>query len=135
MPAYRTGNYGGGNRSRDSSKGGRNSRDGSYTGRHSREGSYSGRNSREGSYSGRTSREGGRIIEREIITEVVNIILKGKRGEDRTKLEDVLGTSLMSNCLSLLDLTEKFHLSSLSFQVEEFLLYNLLRAARHLKES
>merc|ERR1740124_567054 len=90
-PAYRTGNYGGGPRSRDNSKdgyGGRNSRDGSYTGRNSREGSYSGRNSREGSYSGRESREGGRVIEREVITEGVTSILKGKSGEEMTKLED-----------------------------------------------
>merc|ERR1711892_638903 len=89
-PAYRTGNYGGGPRSRENSRdgyGGRNSREGSYSGRHSREGSYSGRNSREGSYSGRTSREGGRVIEREIIREGVTSILKGKPGEDREKKE------------------------------------------------
>ena len=98
-PAYRTGNYVGGNRSRDSSKGGRNSRDGSCTGRHSREGSYSGRNSREGSYSGRTSREGGRII---------NSILKGKLGEDRTKFED-RNKPILAEYLHNVDLMEAFN--------------------------
>jgi len=110
-PAYRTGNYGGGPRSRDNSKdgyGGRNSRDGSYTGRNSREGSYSGRNSREGSYSGRESREGGRVIEREVITEGVTSILKGKSGEEMTKLEDRT-KPILAEYLHNVDLIEAFN--------------------------
>ena len=97
-PTCRTGNYGGGNRSRDSSKRGKNSRDVSCTGRQSREGSYSGMNSREGSYSGRTSREGVRII---------NSILKGKHGEDRTKFEDRT-KPILAEYLHNVDLTEAF---------------------------
>merc|ERR1740137_419004 len=119
-PAYRTGNYGGGPRSRDNSKdgyGGRNSRDGSYTGRNSREGSYSGRNSREGSYSGRTSREGGRVLEREVIREGVTSILKGKSGEDREKLEGRT-KPIVDEYLNNVDLMEAFTCISELYHIE-----------------
>merc|ERR1719431_1759811 len=137
-PAYRTGNYGGANRSRDNSKegfGGRNSREGSYIGRHSREGSYSGRNSREGSYSGRTSREGGRILEREIITEGVTSILKGNKCEGRSQLVEKT-KPILAEYFHNVDLVEAFNCISKLYHIEtiHLLVENILDTVVEKKE-
>jgi hypothetical protein len=99
-PAYRTGNYGAGNRSRDKSKEG-----------------YGGRNSRERSYSGQTCKEGGRILEREIITKGATSIPKEKHGEDRTMFEDRT-TPILEEYLHNVNLTEAFNYISELYQIE-----------------
>jgi translation initiation factor 4G len=137
-PAYRTGNYGGANRSRDNSKesfGGRNSREGSYIGRHSREGSYSGRNSREGSYSGRTSREGGRVLEREIITEGVTSILKGNKCEERSQLVEKT-KPILAEYFHNVDLVEAFNCISELYHIDtiHLLVENILDIVVEKKE-